>query len=244
MQEKAVASVIPMRSETTMPISIAKAIIEAIKKIESADATGKGEEANTARRFQYASINDVLKAASGALNDAGLTALPIEVEYTEESVNGTHLLARYSYRFRLIHKDGGSWVDEQDTRHVTLAIDASGMNAGKAQSLAMRDYYKGLLRIRTREPDDEAAENVSHETIQRSDGRQVERKGTIPFDFGEGGMAYYSVEDIRRLFDEKIIKLKASQRKQWEAANVEGIRALNEAARPTWLHIRSGLDKN
>lgn len=228
---------------TPMPQAIGKAILEAISKISGAQATGKGEDAGTARSFRYASINDVLDAAHQVMCEVGLAAIPIEVEYRDEIVstplNTQMLAASYAYKFRLVTKDGTSWVDQEDTRHVSLLLPVDGQGAGKAQSLATRDYLKGLLRIRTVEPEDAAQNGVEK---QPRETERIPPKDTLLFDFGDG-MEALTYQEVETKFGELISGLKFAQRKQWETANGTGLRQLNEVARPLWLRIRADLDR-
>lgn len=234
-----------------MPPAIAKAILEAIEKVQSAIARTKGEDEATARQYKYASINDVLDAAHDILKDVGLHALPIEVEYQEEWVDFggiKQLWARYGYQFRLIQKTAGvSWIEERDVRHVSLQISGTGQNAGKAQSLALRDYLKGLLRIKTAEPDLEDgsnAKNVSRETSSPA----AAKKDAIPFDFGKQGKGGQPIlepltpQEARARFEAEVAPLDAGKRQQWEEANEVGMRALYEVANPTWLALRKMLE--
>lgn len=231
-----------------MPPVIAKAVLEAISKIEGTEATGKGEDADTNRKFTYTSINDVLNAGHKVLIEVGLTAMPIEVEYHDELVtsplNAQHILARYAYQFRIIHKDGTSWVDERDTRHVALFLSVDGKGAGKAQSLALRDYYKGLLRIRTIEPDEDT-EQLNGVEKQKKKGRETSRippKNGILFDFGKG-MESLTAQEVEAKFKELLGKQSFEVRQQWEGANATGLRALYEHERPVWLRLRREIER-
>ncbi len=251
-ETRANAMSLPHAPLPKMPKEIAKAVIEAIDKIEAAQATGEGEEGT--RAFRYASINDVLEAAHQALKDVGLAVSPIEVSYSEDVVDLglKQLWARHGYRFRYIHKSGETWVDEEDTRHLSIPINSNGMSAGKAQSLALRDYLKGLLRIRTAEPDAEPdAQNVSRETLQRSGvrppapaaARGPNSSPTIPMSFAPGNMQPHTVKSAQDAFDQIVAPLSPAKRRQWEDANEEGLRQLKELSGPAWFHIRKAIDR-
>lgn len=236
---------------TPMPPVIAKAVMEAIDKIEASEQTGEGEEEATARTFRYTSINDVLGASHEALKEVGLHVAPIEAHCETEAIGEGALVqvwAHYQFRFRYIEKKTGtSWIDEEDTRHISLQISGNGMNAGKAQSLAMRDYYKGLLRIRTIEPEDgeeAGSKNVSRETSTNAPKRAAPKKGAIAFDFGPqgGGMKGLTPPEVRERFEKEIASLSPELRKQWEASNEAGLRELSTVAKKIWLDIRKVLD--
>lgn len=236
-----------------MPKEIAIAIIEVIKEIKSAAPTGEGKEGM--RVFKYASINDVLDAAHDVLNSKGLAVAPIEVSYAEEIVprgpgTAPQKWARYGYRFRLIHETGSTWVDEADTRHISIAINESGMSAGKAQSLALRDYLKGLLRIRTAEPEIEDAAPESGEPKPEITVRLGEPKGpaTMPFIFGPedgkmGGMKPYTAAQVKELFDKIVAPLSKAKRAEWEETNAQGLKQLHELSRKIAIQIRRELDR-
>ncbi len=247
MQDRPVTDVV-RQNVTPMPIGIGKLVIEAISKISGARATGNGEDESTARRFTYTSINDVLDAAHDALNEVGLAAMPMEVEYSDEvlvtPLNTQVLKASYVFKFRLLGKDGSSWVDEQDKRHVTLIMPADGKGSGKAQSLATRDYLKGLLRIRTIEPDEEvAAEKVNGVEKQPRETGRIPPKNTIFFDFGNG-LEAITPQEVEVRFADRVAGLKFALRKQWETANATGLRELHELDKPLWLRIRADLDRD
>jgi len=228
----------PSPAAEKMPPAIAKAIIEAIAQVEGAQTTGKGEDVDTARTFVYSSINDVLNASHAALNAVGLSIIPIEASYSDEVTASNHIFARYGFQFRIVHKDGASWVDEKDTRHISILLPSDGKGAGKAQSLALRDYLKGLLRIRTADPDD-----VSEEDVKQSRGTErIPPKGTLLFSFGTG-LESLTPKEIFDRFQNVVATLDFSSRKDWEEANLDGMRNLHEVARPMWLKIRKALDK-
>lgn len=241
------------RQSTPMPAAIAKALIKAIKEGKSAFAATPGEDAAEARQFKYASINDVLEAAHDTLNNNGLTAIPIEVAYSEDVVDlggVRQILARYGYRFRLVHETGVSWVDEDDTRHISIYIAGSGMSAGKAQSLALRDYLKGLLRIRTSEPEIEdsgAAPAVAKPEPVVKLG-MPKGPATMPFVFGPedgkgGGLKPYTATQVKELFDKIVAPLPKAKRAEWEEANAQGLKQLHEVNGKIALQIRRVLDQ-
>lgn len=224
-------------AQEKMPPAIAKAIIEAIAKVQGAQTTGKGEDVDTAREFTYSSINDVLNASHDPLNAAGLSVIPIETSYSDEFVQ-TGIFARYGFQFRIIHREGASWVDEKDTRHISILLPSDGKGAGKAQSLALRDYLKGLLRIRTVDPDDVSGEGVK----QPRETQRIPPKDALMFDF-KNGLEPLTPKDILDRFQEVVAPLNFATRKQWEEVNTQGLRNLHEVARPIWLKIRKALDK-
>ena len=233
-----------MQSRLPMPVAIAKAVLEAIKKIESAEATGEGEEGT--RAFKYASINDVLAAAHAALNEVGLHASPVEAEYTREFVEQgqlKQLWAHYGYKFRLIHKDGASWIDEDDVRHISIALSGDGMRTGKAQSLAMRDYYKGLLRIRTAEPDDEGASANGANRPAAPPKAAPHIKGTIPMTFVDGTLSWLPPKEIEVLFAEHVASLGSSERQEWADKNKVGLDQLQALNKPMWLRLRKTIEQ-
>lgn len=232
-------------SPPMMPKPIAMAIIKTIGEIEGAEARSQGDEGS--RTFKYASINDVLAAAHEALKTNGLAIAPIEVSYSEELVQRgvmTQMWARYGYRFRLIHKDGESWIDEADTRHISIAINESGMSAGKAQSLALRDYLKGLLRIRTVEPDVESAEAATTDKPEITVNLGKPRPATMPFVFGGDKMAAYDADQVKQLFDKIVAPLSKALRSEWELANRAGLEQLHEVNKKISLHIKRGLERD
>lgn len=219
---------------TPMPKEIAKAILEATKKVKSALKTGEGEEGM--RSFGYATINDVLDAAHDTLNEHGLHIIPIEIACHREWA-GLALWGHYEFKFRLVHQSGASWIDDLDTRHISLVLSGQGINAGKAQSLVLRDYLKGLLRIRTTEPnlEDEGATRAAPATPKTPQRPNA----TLPFTFeASEGLKSYTVEEVVALFGEKVVRLPKARRKEWEDANMTGMRMLKEADSTAWLHIR------
>lgn len=232
------------RPRPPMPKDIAIAVVEVIGKIEGAEATGKGEEGS--RIFKYPSINDVLTSVHQALKEVGLAVVPVEVSYAEEMVQRgvmTQLRARYGYQFRYIHKSGQVWIDEADTRHISIAINESGMSAGKAQSLALRDYLKGLFRIRTVEPDIEGAEPSTTDKPEIVVNLGKPRPATMPFVFGENKMAAYDATQVKQLFDKIVAPLSKALRLEWELANRAGLEQLHEVNKKIALQIKRELER-
>lgn len=230
-----------------MPPEIAIAVLKAIESVESATMTGEGERGT--HTFKYASINDVLEAAHGPMKAAGLHVTPIEFSYAEQVIEGaaTHQLwAQYGFQFRYLHSSGVSWVDREDTRHISILITPTGMSAGKAQSLATRDYLKGLLRIRTAEPDVEGGtENAS--PAQKADPVNLGKpKGppTMPFVFDKTGkMAPYDAVQIKNLFEKNVAPLSKAERDAWESTNRAGLEQLFHVNQKTFLQVKKGLER-
>ncbi len=233
-----------------MPVAIAKAVIVAIAAMQKAQATGDGEDVNTARQFKYTSVNDVLDAAHDALITAGLAAIPVEVSYSDEIVQvgalQAQLLARYGYQFRLVHSEGASWIDPSDTRHISIFLPTDGKDAGKAQTLAIREYLKGLLRIRTADPNDVAQQGATQApdkaVKQPRETKRIPPKGAILFEF-ENGLEPLIAKEIEDRFHKEVAIQPFATRKAWEEANERGLEELNTTARPAWLRIRKVLDR-
>jgi hypothetical protein len=243
-----------------MPPAIAKALVVATRKVAEAAKNGTGRDARTEREYQFATIDDVLAAAHAALADAGLVIYPQEVASSTELRQlglgvGYQQWVTYSYRFLLVHEGGDTWMSSADTRHITLLLEG-GNTEGKAQSHALKHFLRGLLRIRTGEPDLESTpaapqpgEMGQQPPPQRrtpARKRQVGVDGTpetaYPFDFGEG-MQTYTAAQIDEQFRAKVAPLKKALRTQWEEANREGLAHLCNGAKGTWLAIRQELDQ-
>ncbi len=243
--------VYPAQSEK-MPVAIAKAVIVAIAASQKAQATGDGEDEATARQFKYVSVNDVLGVAHTALVEAGLAAIPVEVSYSDEVVQvgalPAQLLARYGYQFRLVHSEGLSWIDPSDTRHISIFLPTDGKDAGKAQTLAIREYLKGLLRIRTADPNDvseadKAPTKAGEASVkQPRETKRIPPKGAILFEFSNG-LEPLIAKEIQERFQKEVEPQTFAIRKAWEECNERGLAELHETARPTWLRIRKGLEK-
>lgn len=254
---------------TPMPASIAKALVVATRNVAEAARNGQGREVTGAgvREYQFSTIDDVLAAAHDALATAGLVVYPQEVACHVELRNlglgvGYQQWATYSFRFLLVHESGDTWMSPNDIRHATLQLEG-GNTEGKAQSHALKHFLRGLLRIRTGEPDLESTTQKT-EQAERAQAPQQPRRGpgrprkqssqsdvdftpalpTYPFDFGEGGgMSVYTADQINDLFSSKVAGLKKSLRNQWEEANREGLAMLCNNERNLWLAIREELDQ-
>ena len=129
-----------------------------------------------------------------------------------------------------------------------------------AQSYALKHFLRGLLRIRTGEPD---AESLP-QTKQEPDGEPARaRRGRPPnkpevnlgtrgpaqptylFDFGRqesGGFEQLTAEQVQLLFDKIVAPLGKAKRKEWQEANRAGMAELCEGAKSTWLQICKAIE--
>ncbi len=238
-----------------MPQAINRAVLATIKAIRPAIQGGEGEEG--IRTFRYTTINDVLDACHDGMIETDLGVKPIEIHdfYSEEILSEEKIRVHYAYKFRLMHA-GLSWVDEEDIRHVTVVIPATGIGSGKAQSLALRDYLKGLFRIRTQEPEADVAtppdqRDAPQKGVSAEGGNGFSslrpRAPTVMFNFGifgQGGPQSYTLDEAEMMLKKIVAPQRYSERKQWESdeVNATGLRELSELDKPRMLRWRKLLD--
>lgn len=143
-----------------MPISIAKALVQAQRAVKAVAHDGF----NSFHKYRYTSAEALVAEARSALNGAGLALLEASFLMVGEG--------QMEVRYLLVHEDGSSW--ELESGRVPVIVD-KGKSEDKAQAAA-RTYalgyaVRGLLLIPR--PDED------HDVDQRDDrSREPQRQNS------------------------------------------------------------------
>lgn len=176
-----------------MPKEIAGAIVLVMRAVGRLVKDAKNDQG----RYNYTSVDSFLAAVSPACSEAGLIIAPIELsaepsEFEATDRDGKTKKRRqitFRYNFMLIHESGVTWVNERDTRHVT--VEATGAQAyGAAQSYALKQYMRSLFLIPTGDADADAHEQHSAEviraTVKAVKAKKESGQEQVLIDFGTG----------------------------------------------------------
>lgn len=161
-------------SISQMPPKIASAITEVMDKIEQIAKAEKNQHGN----YNFASIDDFLKATNPLCAKAGLILIQDEDSFevreggTDKNgkpVNWLHL----TYKFTLAHSSGETW-DYQPRRSIIVNSSMGSQAFGAAQSYVLKQFMRSLFQIATGDKEDidhEAATPLPQYTPSRSSQR-------------------------------------------------------------------------
>lgn len=139
---------------TPMPPEIGKAIVAIATEVEALTRTNdKGDHKSV-------SVHDVYRHVKPLQREHGVTIKPIEIksELVDLPTGYNGAKKTYyagTYKFRYIHTEGVSWVDDEDIRTQHVEMKTDGTAAQSCQSMALKGFLLGLYQIPTSDPDPE-----------------------------------------------------------------------------------------
>lgn len=147
--------------------------------------------------YRYASVDAFLEATNPACAEAGLIIKPVqtgceldEIERWDKDGKARKArVAKFRFKFRLIHESGAMWTDPDDER--TVVLDWTGPQTFQAaESFALKAYIRTLCQISTGDADADAQEQHNAEIIRATvKAVKLKRDGAgeqVLMDFGDG----------------------------------------------------------
>ena len=132
--------------------NLAAALVAATAEVRAVEKRGD----NTHDRYMYATADDVVRAATAALQAHGLTVVPTEsrIISREQTIKGATFTSLILERcFRVLHTSGEFIEASMSWPIVTRAADA-GKGAAAAETTCYSYYLKTLLDM-SRDPNDD-----------------------------------------------------------------------------------------
>jgi hypothetical protein len=176
-----------------IPKEIAAAIVLVMRAVGRVAKEAKNQHGG----YKYASVDSFLEATNPACAEAGLIVKPVqtcceldEIERWDKDGKARKArIARFKFKFRLIHESGAMWTDPDDER--TVACDWTGPQTFQAgESFALKAYLRTLCQIPTGDADADAQEQHNAEIIRATVKAVRAKKETgndhILIDFGSG----------------------------------------------------------
>jgi hypothetical protein len=236
-----------------MPAAIAKALLKAVKEVKEAEKTGKLEKGG--REVAYHSIDDIYGAVHEAMIANDLMVKAVEVDCTEELLpDGVNRWAKFRYKFRFLHTSG-TWTDEEDLRTIPIIVGPDGVGYGAAQTFALREFYRGLFRLRTgngdQNPGAAASDQAGGSPAAVTSREQPDRapKGKVFMTFPSVNnlapiLQAVSPQEALDLFLLRVASLKGDKVIEWARVRVneDGLRQLQTLSPSIWKKIRHGVE--
>jgi hypothetical protein len=216
-----------------MPGAIAQAVIDVMGAVGRLRKEGH----NSHDGYKYVSIDGIMEAVNPACAAAGLIIKPVVIKterFEAAGKTGVRRMLRMFFKFRLIHKSGATWIDDDDVREVE--VQATGAQAfGSGEAYAFKQFARTLFQIPTGEEDADAGEQLDTEVRRAKVRAAVAERETgdehFPFDFGDG-IVPVALSDIAELCRAHMTALNsAAEVKAWVERNKHG-RAQLHAAHP------------
>lgn len=184
------------------------------------------ESKNQHGGYKYASVDSFLEATNPACAEAGLIVKPVqtgceleEIErWDKDGKSKKARVARFKFKFRLIHESGAMWTDPDDER--TVVCDWTGPQTFQAaESFALKAYLRTLCQIPTGDADADAQEQHNAEIIRATVKAVRAKKETgadhILIDFGSGTMEPIAAADVSDRVMAHLMSLSQDEAAEW-----------------------------
>lgn len=176
-----------------IPKEISGAIVLVMRAVGRVAKEAKNQHGG----YKYASVDSFLEATNPACAEAGLIVKPVqtgceldEIErWDKDGKPKKSRIARFKFKFRLIHESGAMWTDPDDER--TVACDWTGPQTFQAaESFALKAYLRTLCQIPTGDADADAQEQHNAEiiraTVKAVKAKKESGQEQVLLDFGSG----------------------------------------------------------
>lgn len=176
-----------------MPKEIAEAVLSIMSGLDRLSKDRK----NTYGGYDYVSVDAFLEMTQPACTAAGLIVKPVCIGAGRDIVSGQdrhgneydRRMVRYKFKFRLIHKSGTTWTDEEDEREVSMD-DTGPQTLQAAESYAMKGYLRTLLQIPTGDDDADSerqqSAQVTRAKVKAAQTRNATGQDVIVWNMGSG----------------------------------------------------------
>ncbi len=213
-----------------VPPEIARAVLHAMKGMHML----RKDTLNLHGKYKYVSVDQFLAMVGPACTEAGLFVRPVliaiervEIEVWDKDTKQMRKrrMARYRYRFRLVHESGATWTDPEDIREVQLD-DTGPQTLMAAESYALKGFYRTLLMIPTGEDDADAEAQHDAEiikaTVRAAKKKSETGQAHVMFEI-DGAMREVPATDLTSEVMAYMVKLgDTAEAKRWWDANRHG----------------------
>jgi hypothetical protein len=230
--------------QQAMPASIATAVWSISTEVEDMEKTGDGAG------FKTTKIADVLKHVKPLMKAHGVTVKPVEVSSELQDLktynsSGAEQKATFyvgKYKFRFMHKDGSSWVDQDDvrTQHVMMSMD--GTPPAVCQSMALKTFLIGLFEIPT--PDPEADQSPSgFVKTGKAKAAKVPTSPQAPYGVTDAeGTRHMSADGVFDYVSLHVAPFGYQAVSDFHGNNGTALSSMFANDKPVWLKIKRVLD--
>jgi hypothetical protein len=155
-----------------IPASIAKAIVRVMQAVATIEKDAENKHGN----YKYASVDSVYEGVQKAMAEAGIVVIPMEesVEKLDDK------LIKFVFSF-LVATETDTWEDPRNKRTVYMQWMGPQTFQG-GQSYCEKAFLKGLFKLNTGEPEQEAVAGGSIADDKGGKGKKAAPKAAEPFD--------------------------------------------------------------